>query len=109
MRDLATARAERDAAVARVSANANAHAEDWTDEAEAALRRFVLAKSIGDRFTADDARESAEVLSVAEPHDKRAWGAVFKALARAGMIERVGFAPSRYRHAAPTVEWQRVK
>lgn len=104
----ADSRAERDAAISRVSAAADAYCDGWLEVAQEGLRRFIAAQPLGAVFTSCDVRERMGELGVPEPHDKRAWGSVYLAMAKAGLIERDGFAPSRYRHQAPTRAWKRI-
>jgi len=76
---------------------------EWTEQAS----RFTmqLARSC-DHFQCSDVRDAAEGKIPAAP-DQRAWGAVIKALHRAGHIRPIGYGPTSRRtsHGRQEQRW----
>ncbi len=79
------------------------HSLKWSDVALDALKAFAV--RIGKPFTTEDFRQSA---LVPEPHHPNAWGAIFNAAARKGVIRQVGFSrPSNIKsHASVVMTWE---
>lgn len=88
------------------------HADDvregWSDEAYNALRMYLSAHP-GREFMAEDVREYAyNVLAVPYPPHCRAWGGIFAAAAREGLIVRVSIGPVKTAssHMANASRWR---
>ena len=63
---------------------------DWCKAADAAMQYLIRR---GEPFSADDLRELLK--TAGEPATPNAWGGMFIAYARRGMIHRVGGGPSK--------------
>ena len=86
------------AALERVEANARA---EWLKAAEQAV--LILART-GQPFTTEDCKP----LVTAETHEPRAWGAVIRKFAVAGVIQKTNQlveATDRRCHARPMTQW----
>lgn len=81
----------RDAGCAAVLAGAERDTPDWVSSALSILESFAKGK---ERFTSDDFRAFAAGILPDPPH-YNAFGALFNAAAKAGMIQRVGFTKAR--------------
>lgn len=93
-------RARRDDGITR----AGEHAGDlWKKGARGYLLEYCAYSSAP--FMAEDVRGYAEERSFAKPPDGRAWGAVFQAAAREGLIRKVGYAPAKSSNLSPKVQW----
>ena len=103
----ASARAARDAGMARALDHAEAVEPRWGDVAYQALTTFVRWYTAPGPFTSFEFREWARPRLSAPPTDK-AFGPVFVRAARAGIIRKVGYAPHPERHGSPTVLWEAV-
>jgi len=99
---LADARKRRDAGIAKSGEHAGS---DWRAAAIASIGDFVRVKGMTP-FLAEEAREYAQRRGLALPPDGRAWGMVFQAARRAGIIEAIGYAPSRSSNLSPKVRWR---
>lgn len=77
---------------------------DWTEQAEAELRRQIRTRNLGDRL----AEELLDLVTpiVGEPRDKRAWGHVIQRLAGEGALIRVGFRPARSSNGSAKPVWR---
>jgi hypothetical protein len=69
---------------------------EWHDRAFALLRDYINTAQPGDRFPSDEVRSAITYCMGFDsaPHPN-SWGALLSAAAKAGLIERVGFEPSR--------------
>jgi hypothetical protein len=103
----ASARAARDAGMARALAHAEAEQPNWGDVAYMALVVFVALHPAPRTFTSLEFREWARS-RISDPPTPKAFGPVFVRAARAGIIRKVGYAPHPERHASPTVLWEAV-
>jgi hypothetical protein len=85
--DFTAARAEGDAAGQRCAAKAARIDPEFSKKAEAAIMAHlhVVGQASGEALT------DIAVAVGARPHDARAFGPVFKSLARRGLIRTVGF------------------
>lgn len=92
-------------AIAAVAAKADALNEGWSEEAFQHLCRFIRKGAI---FKAEDVRNFAGEAGLAEPHDRRAWGAVLRRACREKLIIRIGYAQCQNKgaHNRPTTLWQ---
>ena len=97
---LQAAGTRRDAAMQQVADNAG---PEWILAALAALRRFA---EVTPQFMTEDAREFATKGGLPAVHDNRAWGPVAIRAIKAGLIERVGYAPSKTGHMRPMPVWR---
>lgn len=73
----------------------------WRSTAAAAVEHLA---STGEPFTAEHVRD----LGVGEPRSQAAWGALIRAYARRGMVERVGYRPASRpeAHARALAVWR---
>lgn len=87
----------------RGTAQVISNAPRWADLALEAIKAF--AARIGRPFTTEDFRQSA---LVPDPRHPNAWGAVFNAASRRGVIRQVGFTrPSNVKsHASVVMTWE---
>ena len=83
--------------------------DNWQAEAYHALLMF-LQRTQHD-FTAESVRDWATILvRVAEPPDRRAWGAVMMKAAKRGLIKRAGYRPHSdpSRHRGVSTVWRKA-
>lgn len=97
------ARLERDAAMQRVAEKADRVSPGWSDEAAAFLRQFA---GRTEWFTSADVIGMAVEAGIPQPHDRRAWGPVFMAAARSGLIAQDGFSRHAWRHKSICTRWR---
>lgn len=85
--------------------HANRVYQGWSAIATSFLMQFIHKK---ETFMTEDLRAASEGI-VPEPPHTRAWGSVVNKAARAGVIERVGFAPTKNptAHKAPVGVWRK--
>lgn len=95
-----------DAAARSGMARALEHAEDvcpaWGDVAFAWLERYARRH---ERFQSEDVSDASIEYGLVQPPTLKAWGSIYVRAAKAGIIRKVGYVPSRYRHSSPTPEW----
>lgn len=105
-RNLAKAQEARNAAVAQVAENAG---RPWADKAYSLLGEFARAHAGKGAWSGEDAVDFAHRQGLREPHDLRAWGAVFMRAQRALVIERSTVMFQRRRgHATQSPGWVTV-
>lgn len=85
------AKKARDRGIERAENHANQVHESWSDKAYALLKEFIRIQP-KTSFLAEDFRMSVTDLLPAPPHN-RAYGGIFMRAAKAGLIERLGYAP----------------
>lgn len=100
--ELATAVAERDAAIAGVTAHAVEGYSGWLREA---LTHVCVYASQHREFISEDCSDAAHAAGLLHAHDARAWGQVYRNAAKAGIIRKNGYGYSKKR-ASPTVRWE---
>jgi hypothetical protein len=88
----------------RAEAKAERAVTGWAETAYTYLRGYAARHS---RFLAEEVRAAAAADGVAVPPAPGAWGNVFKRAARAKLIERSGYAPSKLAstHGKAAVVW----
>jgi len=94
--------ARRDKGMARASGHAESVNSNWNNEADAELRLFIETST---EFLAEDFVRWTLNRAIAQPPDKRAWGAVIHRAAMSGIISRVGYKIDQY--ASPKAVWRR--
>lgn len=99
----ATAKAERDTAMASVAKHADVIVFRWCDLAFGWVKTYALAHR---EFISEDCTAAAEAAGIPVPPDTRAWGVPFARAARQNIIRRIGYGVSRRRHLSPTPLWQ---
>ena len=95
----------RDLGLNRAAANAG---QAWSDEAYRCLQIYIRRFS-GCLVMAEVIREFADCeLGLENPPDPRAWGHILLRAARAGLLQRNGYAPSSSasRHKGPATVWR---
>jgi hypothetical protein len=95
-------RVDRDKAVARVYANADAA---WKRQAKQAIVRLLRERGLGYRFTTDD-------VDCPPPREPRAWGPIMLAAQRAGLIENTHVVRQSNQpqcHARPKAVWRVIR
>lgn len=104
---LSLAKRGRDNGMFQVEDKANRICPGWSEDAHGFLLDYL--KNIGGHpFMTEDVRlASAGVVD--EPHDTRAWGGVIRRAVNAGLVRRVGFAPSKTGHCRPMPLWSRIE
>ena len=90
----AQALAARDEAVTQVAAHAEEHAPGFAERARRFVLDYLAMHQRADAETITDACVAAGIV----PHDLRAFGPVYLALARDGLIVKVGHSPRRRGH-----------
>ena len=91
--------AARDAAMTQVEAHAGA---DFAERARAFVSAWLCGRGPVLGETISMAGEAAGIV----PHDSRAWGPIYAALSRAGVIVRTGYAPRTRGHGSPGPVWK---
>lgn len=86
--------AARDAALAQVSENAEEHAPGFAERAQAFVLDYLRQNGPASGEAVTDACKAAGIV----PHDDRAFGSVYMALSRRGLIRKVGHAMRRKGH-----------
>lgn len=94
------ARAGRDAGMSLVLDNAG---PEWAKLAYAALLAYAAGHA---QFLTEAVRLNSP--EVPAPHDNRACGGVVNRAVRAGVIQRIGYAPAVTGHCRPMPIWQRT-
>lgn len=101
------ARARRDVGMHNSVEHAEAATPGWQDEAAELLQQFVNARRrAGRTFMAEDFVAWASHVGLADPPDKRAFGAVIRRGALAGVIIKTGYAPAKSSNLSPKVQWR---
>lgn len=95
------ARIERDAAIESVADKAGA---EW---AELALDFLVSYAKNNDLFTPEDVTDAMVKAGAPQPHDLRAWGAVYQRARRLGFIKKskTETYQRRFGHATTSFKW----
>jgi hypothetical protein len=96
------ARVERDAAIESVADKAGAA---WTELAFEFLRRYAVRNAL---FTPEDVTDAMAIEGQPQPHDLRAWGAVYQRARRAKLIEKskTETYQRRFGHATVSFKWR---
>lgn len=92
--------ARADAGMNQAASHANAKVAGWSDQAYAMLRRYSWENP---KFLAEEFVAYAIKHGLAEPPDRRAFGAVLAKASRNRDIKREGFAVDNY--ASPKAVW----
>ena len=89
---------------------AGKHADEamprWRDDANLIVWAYAQTHK---QFMAEDARAYAESVGLPPPPDKRAWGIVFKALSKLGLLFNLGYGPTKSSNGSPKVIWGRLR
>ncbi len=102
----ADAAARRDIGMDLAADKADRDSEDWSINADKAVAAFVKLNP-GRQFLGEDLREWAESTGLVDaPENGRAWGSVFRRAAIAGVIVKIGYAPSRSSNLSPKTLWR---
>jgi hypothetical protein len=84
-----------------VASKANRFNIGWTNTAFLFLVNYAESNDV---FLAEDVVKASKN-EVPEPHDNRAWGAIFHKAAKAGLINKIGFKPAKTSHGSPKPLW----
>lgn len=100
------ARLARDQGMERVATSAERASPGWLDGARVALKRYLQAHP-GETFICERVRGWAEDLELIEPAaNERAWGHVFRAASRDGLIRKTGqYELAKSSHLSPKPLW----
>ena len=98
------ARAERDVAMTRVAEKAERVEPGFSERAYEALVAYVAQHA---EFGGEDATDAIKAAGIV-PHDDRAFGPIYMAAVRNGLIKRVRFVPRRRGHGSPGPLWARA-
>ena len=101
---IADAELRRDIGIEHAAAGANMAVEGWTDKAYQLLQDFLRVQQ-GVPFLAEFFVGWAKS-RIEAPHDPRAWGKPVQRAARAGLIERVGYAKANSSNRSPKALWR---
>lgn len=110
MNDGSEAARLRDEGIDRAVAHADQVLPRWADKAYEALCCFLEVTLKTDQFNSEPVIEYAYSIGVPKPPDGRAWGGVFMRAARAGLIVKVGYGPTRNpkHHKDISALWRRA-
>lgn len=101
---MAVAEAQRDACMQIALDHAEAEQPGWGEIAYRFLREFAARNG---EFISEDVSDQANLIpSFPAPPTDRAWGAVYRRAANAGLIRQCGIGRSRRRHASICPRWQ---
>jgi len=105
--DISFAKQARDKGIKRAKDHADSVHDKWSDIAYEFLKEFIRAQR--QPFLAEDFR-MAVADSIPQPPHNRAFGGLFMRAAKAGLIERVGYAPVKNwkAHRANASVWRRT-
>ena len=98
----ARAAERRDAGIERSSSHAERVTPLWNEMAYTHLRVWLLTRDRGD-FLAEDAFKEFQIA----PPDGRAYGAVMRKAAAAGIIHKIGYAPAKSSNLSVKVLWRK--
>lgn len=104
--------ADRDRGMARATAHANADHRAWSELAYAFLVRYARTTATFAGYELIEAAKTAGAVPErrgSKPTDRspdKAWGSIFVRAAKAGLIQRVGYAQHPTRHGSPTPRWR---
>lgn len=91
--DFSQAKINRDNGITVSELNANSVWKNWSDDATIILKHFI--DYCPGEFQAEEVRKYAtRFFNLPEPPSARAWGGVIFRAAKAGIIKRVGIAPT---------------
>jgi hypothetical protein len=95
----------RDQGMERATQHADRVSAAWSHLAYEGLLAYVKQRPTSMPFTTEDVRAAVRI---AEPPDRRAWGAVVARAARAGVIRRVGYRQHSdpIRHRGISTVWE---
>lgn len=98
------ARAQREVAIQRVQDAAERRSPGWTDLALQFLALYAMRHPV---FSSEDVLDASIDYGLPQPHDARAWGAVYRAAERRGVIRRSSIVYLRRRgHCSPALKWE---
>jgi hypothetical protein len=101
--ELIEASKKRDEAIASVACHADENHPGWTGEALGYLKLYA---EFHQEFISEECSAASHKAGLVKAHDPRAWGQVFRAAAKAGVIRKDGYAISNNRNRSPTVKWR---
>ena len=101
--DYTPAIAARDAAMTSVAAHAEENSPGWTAAGMAWIAKYAETHAY---FISEECTQAAIEAGIPMPHDKRAWGALYPASARRGIMCRDGYGTSKKRNMSPTPMWR---
>lgn len=97
------ARHARDLGMGMALDHAEEMAPGWGDLAYHFLENFCRKNA---HFISEDVSDASKLWGMTQPPTDRAWGAVYKRAAKAGIIEKAGSGTSRRRHASICPMWR---
>lgn len=98
---IAESRTRRDLGIHRAGTHADDEHDQWITRAAEAIGDY--ARLCGEPFLIEDVRQAR--YDIEDPSEPRAWGAAAMRAARAGLICKAGYAPSRSSNLSPKVLW----
>jgi hypothetical protein len=102
--DFLQARTARDAGMRRAIDHAQDLCFDWPERAYAFLEAYARHNA---EFISEDVSDAAHANPrFPTPPTDRAWGAIYRKAANAGLIEQCGAGRSRRRHASICPKWR---
>ncbi len=102
--DAVQAAERRDIGMASAAEHADAMAHDWTGRALEFFHEFAV--NAKRPFLTEDVVSDWNANGFDAPPDGRAWGAVVRRAAKAGVISKVGYAPANTSNRSPKVLWR---
>jgi hypothetical protein len=88
-------------------ADAEQSSPKWSDQAEA-YAEMMIAKRGYKPFLMEEIVQAAIRDGIPEPPDRRAWGHVIRALAKRGVVRKMGFAEAATSNCSPKVLWSKA-
>jgi hypothetical protein len=103
---IAEAERRRDRGIDRALTHAELVRLGWNLSADKLLDQFLLDRTPGCQFLAEELVAYALDSDLDEPPDPRAWGGVIRRAAKLGKIVRVGYARAASSNMSPKCLWQ---
>jgi len=94
----------RDQGIKSAVEHADAVRPKWRVQAEAYTEGLIERRGFKP-FLMEEIVAAAEVDGIPAPPDKRAWGHVIRALARRGVVRKIGYAPAKSSNLSPKIQW----
>lgn len=102
-----SAEERRDTGIQRAADHADRVEEKWSVRATVYMAGLVGRRGFKP-FLTEELIEISIRDGVAQPPDGRAWGAIMRALAKQGVIRKMGYAPAKSSNLSPKVLWGRA-
>lgn len=97
----------RDQGIKQAIEHADKEIPKWSVQAEAYAEMMIERRGFKP-FLMEEIVAAASRDGIAEPPDRRAWGHIIRALARRGVVRKMGFAAAATSNTSPKVLWSKA-